>query len=310
MPRTYFGPHGENNSTYAHGGNANLGRWPLGHILVLPDYREYRFALNDGTAEVAGNLYQSVAPVANHTDVTADVVRAIAAKVISATLGATAAAVDIYAEGIVHTSNDTGESYAYRIKRAMTAGAAHASAATSSVLTVNLETGETVQVALDTTSEVTFTRNRFHQVLITAAPPTAGLAGVSPGVAAADRFYWSQVKGYAAVLASGTLLAGLPVQAGISTAGSVESAKRRARTGGTTIGGMVPTTYVMAALLDQDGVTTLFWVPVTVSTSAGITATYDISGPIAINAPVVGMCVKANSTTQYALVDLNILGSG
>ena len=302
MPGTYFGPYNEQYSTYANAGHANLGRWPLGHTLILPDGRTYRFALNDATVEVAGNLYQSVASVTNHLDVTADVARAIGATAISATLGATAAAVDIYAEGVVHSSNDTGESYAYRIKRAMTAGAAHASAATSSVLTVNLEAGESVQVALDTTSEVTFTRNRFHQVLIHASPPTAGLAGVSPGVCAADRFYWSQVKGYAAVLASGTLLAGLPVMAGVTTNGSVESAKRRVGTGGTTA--LLNTaTMAILYLLDADGTTTGYAI---VTTTTGTTVSKDITSGIADNAPIVGMCVKANSTTQYALVDLNI----
>ena len=302
MPRTYFGPYNENYSTYANAGNANLGRWPLGHILILPDNREYHFTLNDGTAEVAGNLYQSVASVANHVDVTADVARAIGATVISATLGATAAAVDIYAEGAVHSSNDTGESYAYRIRRAMTAGASHASAATSSILTVNLEAGEAVQVALDTTSEVTFTRNRYHAVIITAAPPTAALAGVSPGVAAANRFYWSQCKGYAAVLASGTLLAGLPVMAGITTAGSVESTKRRLVGAGTTA--LLNTaTMTVVYLQDSDGTTTTYGI---VTTSAGTTTARDVTGPIAANAPTVGMCVKANSTTQYALIALDI----
>ena len=302
MPRTYFGPYNEQYSTYANAGHANLGRWPLGHILILPDNREYRFALNDGTVEVAGNLYQSVASVANHVDVTADVARAIGATAISATLGGTAAAVDIYAEGVVHSSNDTGESYAYRIKRAMTAGAAHASAATSSILTVNLEAGESVQVALDTTSEVTFTRNRYHAIIITAVPPSAGLAGVSPGVAAASRFYWSQVKGYAAVLASGTLLAGLPVMAGITTAGSVESTKRRLVGAGTTAL-LSTSTMSLIYLQDSDGTTTTYGI---VSTTTGTTTARDVSGPIAANAPTVGMCVKANSTTQYALIDLNI----
>lgn len=305
MPRTYFGPYNEQNSTYAFQTHANLGRFPLGHILILPDNREYRFALNDGTVEVAGNLYQSVAPVTNHQNVTADVVRAIGATAISATLGATAAAVDIYAEGIAHINNDTGESYAYRIKRAMTAGAAHASVATSSVLTVNLEAGESVQVALDTTSEVTFTRNRYHQVLITAAPPTSRLAGVSPGVCAANRFYWSQVKGYAAVLAQGTLLAGLPVQADITTAGAVENAKRRVRTGGTTVIFLSNTAIWGAPLSDQDGSDVGVYAIASVA-SAAAAATYDISSGIAYNGPPVGICVKANSTTQYALVDLAI----
>ena len=301
MPGTYFGPYNEQFSTYANGGNANLGLKPLGHRLILPDGRVYRFALNDGTVEVAGNLYQSVAPVANHTNVTADAARAINAVIISGTLGGTSASADIYAEGNVHTNDAAAEGYFYRIRRAKTAGAAHALAAASAVLTVNLVAGERVQVALTTSSEITFSRNRFHQVLITAAPPTSQLAGVSPGVAAADRFYWSQVAGEAAVLAQGTLLAGLPVQAGITVAGSVENYKRRVRSGSTAVTGI---TDSGALLEDQDGAE----VNVRVIGNT-VDTTYDISGPIAVNAPLVGMCIKANASSEYALIDLTYLGN-
>ena len=301
MPRTFYGPIDERNQDYAHAGNANLGRFPLGHILITPDNREFRFTLNDGTAEVAANLYQSVAAVGDHTNVAADVARAIDATVISATLGATLAAIDIYAEGMVHINDAVGEGYAYRIKRASPAGAAHAAAALSAVLTVNLEPGEQVQVALTTASEVSFSRNRYHQVLIHASPPTAGLAGVSPGVAAADRFYWSQVKGYAAVLASGTLLAGLPVMAGITTNGSVESAKRRLQTVSTGSVLTASSTYFFP-VVDQDGTTTGIGLVGSVST----VTTIDATGGIANNAPIVGTCIKANATTEHALVDLAI----
>ena len=304
MPRVFYGPYDERNQDYANSGHANLGRFPLGHILILPDNRQYRFALNDGTVEIAGNLYQSVAGVANHTNVACDVARAIDATVISATLGATAAAIDIYSEGTVHTNDAVGEGYTYAITRALAAGGAHAAVASSGIITVNLAAGEMVQVALTTASEVSFTRNRYHAVLIHGSPPTARVAGVSPGVAAADRFYWSQTKGYAAVLASGTLLEGLPVMAGITTDGSVEGLKRRARSGGTTV--LLPTTAALTGLrmVDQDGVTTDFMTVASVSTAA--TANYDITGPIAVNAPAIGMTVKANATTEQALIDLNI----
>ena len=303
MPQTYFGPYGENNSTYAHAGNANLGRWPLGHTLILPDGREYKFTLNDGTAEVAGNLYQSVAPVTGHTNIAVDTARAIGATAMSATLNGTAPAVDIYAEGVVHVNDVTGEGYSYRIRRAMTAGNAHASAASAGVLTVNLQAGESVQVALDTTSEVTFTRNRYHATTIHLGPPTATLTGVSPGVAAANRFYWSQTKGYAAVLAQiGTLLAGLPVQCGTTTDGSIESVKRRLQI--TTTGSvMTAATTMRAQIVDSDGNATEASVAVSVSTAT----VFDMTGGIANNSPVVGICVKANGSTEYALVDLNII---
>lgn len=302
MPRVLFGPHDENNQNYANSGNANLGRWELGSRLILPDGRVYRFALNDGTVEVAGNLYQSVAPVAAHTNVTADAARLIDAVAISGTLGGTSASADIYAEGIVHINDATGEGYSYRIRRANTAGAAHAAAvATTGILAVNLVAGEMVQVALTTSSEITFTRNRFHAVLIHDSPPTAQLAGVSPGVAAADRFYWSQVAGEAAVLAQGTLLAGLPVQAGITVDGSVETYKRRVRSGSTAVTGI---TDSGALLEDQDGNE----VNVRVIGNT-VDTTYDITGPILVNAPLVGNCIKANASSEYGLIDLTYLGN-
>jgi predicted RNA-binding protein with TRAM domain len=208
MPGTFFGPYSERDNDYANAGNANLGRFPLGHTLILPDGRIYKFSLNDGTIEVAGRLYQGALPVGDATNQTADVARAVGATVISATLGSTAAAIDEYSEGYVHTNDADGEGYNHRIRRAHAAGDGHAAADSSAVLTVNLEAGESVQVALTTASQVTFSHNPYHQILIHASPATGGLAGVSPGVAAANRFYWSQTNGPSAVLTQGTLIIG------------------------------------------------------------------------------------------------------
>src|SRR3989304_3473340 len=104
MPNVFFGPMDERNQDYSNAGNANIGRWPLGHTLIVPDGREDHFALNDGTVEVAGRLYQAVAGVAGHTNIAPDVARAIDAIVISATLNTTLAGIDIYAEGTVHVN--------------------------------------------------------------------------------------------------------------------------------------------------------------------------------------------------------------
>ena len=301
MPGTFYGPHSEQYSDYAFQTHLNLGRFPLGHTLILPDGREYRFALNDGTVEIAGNLYQGVAALAGHTNRLADVVRAIGASALSATITTTVAAADIYTEGMVHINDVTGEGYSYRIKRAMTSGDAHASASSVGVLTVNLAPGEVVKVALDTTSEMTFTRNRYHQTTIHLGPPTALLTGVSPGVAAADRFYWSQVKGYSAVLANLTLLAGLPAQASIDINGAVETVKRRMQISST---GSVLTagTNLRAQIVDQDGSDLALFMSVSVTTAT----VFDITGGIANNSPVVGMTVKANASTEFALIDLLI----
>ena len=202
MPRTYFAPFNKHVDTFA-SQTRDAGSW-----LVLPDERAFRYTLNDATAEVAANLYQTALPVANHHNVVADVARAVGAIVISATLGATLAAVDVYQEGYVLTNDAAGEGYLYKIKRAMSSGAAHAAVAASGIITVNLEAGESVQVALTTASEVSFNLNRFRVVLIHDSPPTGALVGVSPGVAAASRWYYSQTRGPAPVLTQGTVVIG------------------------------------------------------------------------------------------------------
>ena len=299
MPGTYFGPFNEQYSTYAAETGKNCGRWPLGHRLILPDGRIYRFALNDGTVEVAGNLYQSIAPVTTHAECVVSTVPAIGDTTIAATLGATLAAVDIYSEGIVHTNKVTGLGYAYRIKRAVSAEAAHAAVDASGIITVNLAPGEKVQVAGAATTEVTFTRNRFHSTIIHPSPPTAMLAGVSPGVCAASRYYWQQVHGEAAVLADGTLLVGNMVQASITVDGAVEGQKNRVTAGSTAAADI--TAFV--ALEDQDGAE----VALEVGTIA-VNAVNDITGPIAGRAPLVGICTKVNITGEYALIDLLHLG--
>ena len=296
MPGTYFGPYGAQYANQAEPAGGNCGRFPLGTKLILPDQREYRYALAGGTAPVAASLYQSVAPVANHTNIAVDVARAIGATAISATLGATAAAIDIYSEGMDHINDATGEGYGHRIKRAQAAGDAHAAAAASAVLTVNLTAGETVQVALvASTSEVSFTRNRFHAVIIHASPPTAGLAGVSPIAGTGDYYFYAQTKGYAAVLADGTLLVGNPVQASITTDGAVEGAKIRITMGATAAADSTAGTLAT----DQDGAETAVRIM-----GAAASTSYDITGGIAKRAPLVGICVKVNATTEQALIDL------
>lgn len=223
MPRIYYGPFGSHTETHAEPAGGNTGRFPLGQHLVLPDNRGYRYALNDATVEVAGNLYQTRAETDAHQNVAADVARAIGATVISATLGATAAAIDLYSEGYVATTDATAEGYIYKIARARAAGDAHAAVAASGVLTANLEPGESVQVALvATTSEVSFATNRFQLVIIAPATTLTGsIAGVSPGVAAADRYYWSQVKGPAACLGAGVLIVGNNATSPTAVAGAI-----------------------------------------------------------------------------------------
>lgn len=303
MPGVFFGPFNEQYRDYAFETNANFGRFPMGHTLMLPDKREYRFALNDGTVEVAGDLYQALAAVTNHSETVVSTTPAADDVTLASTLGATLAAIDIYAEGTAHINKSAGLGYVFRIKAARAAGEAHAAVLSSGIITVNLAAGEKVQVDGDSSTEITYVRHRYHNVELTTAPPVGAPAGVSPGVAAADRFYWSQVKGAAPVLADGTLLIGLPVMASIATAGAVENYKQRMRVSGATVAGTAAVS-AFAGILDQDGTTSGFFIGVTSTTTT--VGAKDISGPISINAPIVGTCMRVNATTEIALIDLKI----
>lgn len=250
---------------------------------------------------MAGELYQSVAELAGHTNRLVITAVPIGATSVNATITTTVAGTDIYAEGMVHSNDVTGEGYAYRISRAFAADTANASASSVGVLTVNLDAGENVQVALDTTSQVTFTRNRYHQTTIHLSPATAQLTGVSPGVAAADRFYWSQVRGFTAIHADLTMLAGMRVMPSIAQNGQVESFKRRIQI--STTGSVLTAATVLRGLVhDSDGANTALIFAVSVST----VDTFDITGGVANNGPDIGVCVKSNASTEFALVDLMI----
>lgn len=234
MSGIYWGREGLQYEVKALLPGSNTGDWRLGHVLALPDNREYAFAINDGTAEVAGNLYQAAIPIANHANRSADVARAVGASVISASVGATVAAQDLYMEGYanINVGASAGEGFLYKIKRAFAKGDAHAAFAGSDAIVVNLADGETIKVALiATTSKVTYQHNRWRNVIICPTTRTAHVAGVAPYAAAASIPYWSQVEGYASVATQGTVVVGNTCVPSTTTAGAVSPAATPATDG-------------------------------------------------------------------------------
>lgn len=271
----------------------------LGTALEFDDGRLFRYALIGGTSTAAGSLYQSVAALAGHTNIAVDVARAVGAQAVSATLNTTAAAVDIYSEGFVHINDATGEGYSYKIKRAYSVGDAHASATSTGVLTVNLKQGVTVQIALvASTSEVAFTRNPYHSVIIHPSPPTAGLAGVAPGIITNAKYGWLQRKGICAVLGDLTPYVGNELMASRAVNGAVEGWKALITTGATSAS---DETAFTKATDSAGSETTVALGEIAISTVA------DITGGIANRTQVkVGVCIKANADTEYILADLQL----
>lgn len=173
----------------------------LGSIIETPDGRQFRFTLNGAVALAAARLVQSTVPAANHLNIAVAAAVAVGAKVITATLGATAAAKDLYKDGYVYVNDAAGEGHLYRIKT-------HEAVASAGVITLTLYEDSPVVVALTTASEITLIRNPFSGVLIHDSPPTAPLAGVTLVAVAAAAYCWLQTRGPAAVLTQGTLVIG------------------------------------------------------------------------------------------------------
>jgi len=203
-------------------------RHALGTKAVSQDGRVFRYAEMGGTAGVPGKLYQTVVPIANHTNIACDVARAAGAVKISATDGGTGAAVDIFAEGYVIINDAAGEGYTYKIAGGpqQPSGTGHAVAASGAVITVNLAPGYSVQTALTTSSKVTFNRNRYKAVILSTTGTTAPVVGVGVSDVTADYFCWLQTGGPAAVLTDGTVVIAQHVRSSDGTAGSVEALDR------------------------------------------------------------------------------------
>jgi len=174
-----------------------------------------------GTVGVAGSLYQSEAVTANWNSKTVDTARAVGATQISATLGATATVKDEFDEGYVVIEDDAGEGLLYHIARAWKDEDSNAAADGSAVQTVNLISGESVQVALTTATTLSFFKNKLDEVIVHPSPPTAAVVGLAMKAVTASYYCWLQVRGPASVKADGTLVAGKGVRASEDDDGAV-----------------------------------------------------------------------------------------
>lgn len=201
---------GEAFATYA----ATDERWPCGTIGHVGSGRLFRFAKAGGATLVIGNVIQAAAPVANHVNLTA-VATAIGATTIDCALGATAAVIDQYKDGYVSVSVTPGAGQVYVIKT-------HPANAGSATLTVTLQPGAGVRVALTTTSRIDLITNPYRGVI--QAPVTtltAQVVGVAVSAPTTTKYCWIQTRGIASVLTSGTVIIGEQVISPAGAAGAV-----------------------------------------------------------------------------------------
>jgi len=206
FPMVIYGTPGDQYAVHSAGQNN------LNTMLILGDGRAFRYGSKGTTTAVAGDVQSSRALDANHILQTPSAAAAVGASSVSVTLGATAAVINLYADGYLAIELGTGFGYNYTI-------ASHAAVASAGVLTAVLQ--DTVQVPIPTTANtVSFVANRCASVVVAPTTETGTLAGVAVKPLTAGQFGYFQTKGAATVTAVGTIVNGETV-AVITTAGAV-----------------------------------------------------------------------------------------
>lgn len=176
--------------------------------------RIYRYVKAGASALVAANAVQAPAQITAHTTC-AVTATAVGATSVVVTLGAVAAAENLYKFGTLTVDTTPGEGYDYAIEY-------HAAVASSGALTATLAKDTPIQVALTTSSKVTLTPNLYQGVI---QAPVTTLTGPVVGVAVypitALYYGWIGVKGKFATLVGGTTGPGLGVVVPGTSAGMV-----------------------------------------------------------------------------------------
>jgi hypothetical protein len=176
--------------------------------------RKYRYVLAGASDLVVGNVIQSSAQNTAHQNL-AVAAHAAGSTSIVATLGASAAAANLYKDGYAYITTTPGLGYAYPIKQ-------HDAVLSGGVITALLADDVNVQVALTTSSKVSLTRNPCAGVI---QSPVTTLTGSIVGVAVypitAAQYGWVGVNGEFPTLIAGTPGVGLAVVVPATAAGAV-----------------------------------------------------------------------------------------
>jgi hypothetical protein len=209
---TIWGDYGDEKVTST---TADLGL-TIGTRMILPDGRVFRYAFSNGAAG-AGTGVQSSAALANHdSDLVVTAAAAVGAKSASVTLGATAAAEDLYANGYLLVNDEAGEGHVYKIRQ-------HDAIGSGGTGTINLMDGDTIVVALTTSSQVGLVANPYmHVIPSPGGAQTGRTVGFTTAAVADNSYFWAQTWGETAVLVDGTLVIFRPIRMSDGTAGAVE----------------------------------------------------------------------------------------
>lgn len=189
--------------------------YPIGTKREFEDGRVFRYA-SFGAATAAGVLVSQ--------DVSATAVVEIENVATAAAVGATeviltdsgtlgSATANQYAGAYLHTVDDAGEGYTYRIKSN--------TAASSNAVTFTLYDG--LVVAVTTATDVAITGNLYNTVVAATAATDYVIAGVTARVMQSGYYGWVQTAGVATILADGTIAIGQNLTLSDGVAGAVQA---------------------------------------------------------------------------------------
>lgn len=176
--------------------SSNQAGTQLGQVAETPDGRVFQYALAGASNLAAGKLTQAPITTANHITQTG-VATLVGDTNVTYTIGATAAAADLYASGYFAVTVGPGMN-TYSI-----VGNSSVSASGGSI-TVSL--AEPITVATTTASKFTLMPHPMKSTVVTAGSTAAiPVTGVPNVLVTAAYYYWSQVGGYASVLSDGAI---------------------------------------------------------------------------------------------------------
>lgn len=184
----------------------------LGQYAETGDGRGFRYVQVGAVDTVAGSLYQSSAPIANHLANTPPVV-AIGATSFVYTPGATIGAANLYAGGYLQVDTTPGNGYLYQVS-------GHGAIASATAFTLNL--ADPIQVALTASSRVGLRAHPYKNVIVCPTTLTAKVVGVAPCIIPVGQFGWIQTRGLASCLINGTPGVGIAVTNSATTSGAVD----------------------------------------------------------------------------------------
>lgn len=170
-----------------------------GQVAHTLDGRAYVYATAGASNLAAGKVNIPVATTANHVNQTGTA-NAVGVTSVTFTIGATAAAANLYAAGYLAV-NDTATTgiNVYRIKTNTVV------AAGGGAITVALFDDEPLTVATTTASKFSLYPSPFNGTVVATASSSLQANGVANVAVTATYAYWSQTAGYCAVLSDGII---------------------------------------------------------------------------------------------------------